>query len=265
VTDELVRYEVRDGVALLTLNRADRLNALVPAMRELWHDLLERAAADPQVRAIVVTGAGRAFCSGADIKRLEDAADGTLEPFRDTRPWTFPLTIPKPIIAAINGACAGGGLVQALMCDVRFAAAGAQFTTSFARRGLIAEHGISWLLPRIVGSSRALDLLLSARVVTAEEAAAMGLVDRVLAPAHLLGEALGYAADLARFCSPRAMATIKRQVYSHLTGSLELAVTDSDRLMQASLDSPDLAEGVRSFKERRAPSFDALGGGSWQQ
>jgi enoyl-CoA hydratase/carnithine racemase len=263
MSGESVLYELRDdGVALLTLNRPDRLNALVPEMQELWFDLLQRAADDPDVRAIVVTGAGRGFCAGADLERLEAIGGGDINPGEEailSRPQTFPLTVPKPIIAALNGATAGLGLVQALMCDLRFAARGAKLTTAFARRGLVAEHGVSWILPRLVGPSRALDLLLSGRVVLAEEAAGMGLVDRVLAPDQLLGETLAYARELAVHCSPSSMATMKRQVYRHLDAPLKRALEESNALMLESFGQPDLAEGVRSFQERRAPEFRGIG------
>jgi len=180
---EVVQMTVEDGVALLTLNRPDRLNAWTAEMESAYFGLLEECAASDEVRAIVVTGAGRGFCAGADMQELQAIGDGEPAPVpHDRRPQTLPMTIPKPIIAAVNGACAGIGLVQALMCDVRFAAEGAKLTTSFARRGLVAEHGISWILPRLVGPANALDLLLSGRLVFAEEAQALGLVNRTLAP-----------------------------------------------------------------------------------
>src|ERR1700726_3359416 len=162
-------------------------------MERDYFDLLEDCGRPRDVRVIVVTGAGRGFCAGADMQDLENLGqngDAALAHAQDRRPQTFPHTIEKPIIAAINGPCAGIGLVQALMCDLRFAAADAKFTTAFARRGLVAEHGISWILPRLVGPARALDLLLSGRVVLAEEACALGLVNRVLAPEALLDETL---------------------------------------------------------------------------
>src|SRR5262249_50124568 len=150
---------------------------------------------DPDVRVIVVTGAGRGFCAGADMGALQEVGKGAS--FGGSgKPQTFPLTIAKPIIAAVNGACAGLGLVHAPLCDLRFAAAGAKFTTAFVRRGLVAEHSISWTLPRLVGQANALDLLLSGRVFLAEEAAAIGLVNRVVEPAALLDTTLAYARDL---------------------------------------------------------------------
>jgi enoyl-CoA hydratase/carnithine racemase len=260
---EVVEYELHDGVALLTLNRPERLNAWTGEMERAYFGRLEECGSSEQVRVIVVTGAGRGFCAGADMQELQALGDGELPPAaqaRERRPQTFPLSIPKPIVAAINGPCAGIGLVQALMCDVRFAAGGAKLTTAFARRGLIAEHGISWLLPRLVGPARALDLLLSGRVVLGEEAAALGLVNRALAPELLLEETLAYARDLAVNCSPASMATMKRQVYAALEQGLSEALAEADRLMLESLSAPDFVEGVTSFIERRDPRFAPLPG-----
>ena len=252
---EVVLRTIDDGVALLTLNRPERLNAWTGEMEETYFDLLEDCGAHEDVRVIVVTGAGRGFCAGADMDDLQaiGTAGGARE--RERRPQALPRTILKPIIAAINGPCAGIGLVQALMCDVRFAAEGAKLTTAFARRGLVAEHGISWILPRLVGPARALDLLLSGRVVIAEEAAALGLVNRALPGGRLLDEALAYARDLAANCSPASMAAMKRQVYADLERGSDEAVAEADRLMLESLRSPDFREGVQSFLERRAPRF----------
>jgi enoyl-CoA hydratase/carnithine racemase len=260
---EVVQSRVADGVAVLTLNRPDRLNAWTQEMEELYFDLLAECGARDDVRAIVVTGAGRGFCAGADMESLQSLGSvgaGPPPPARDRerRPQAFPLTIPKPIVAAINGPVAGIGLVQALMCDIRFAAAGAKVTTAFARRGLVAEHGMSWMLPRLVGPARALDLLLSGRVVLAEEAAELGLVNRVVAPEALMDATLEYARDLAVNCSPASMAAMKRQVYGDLERGLAESVADADRLMLESFGQPDFAEGVASFVERREPRFAAL-------
>jgi enoyl-CoA hydratase/carnithine racemase len=259
-TTQTVTLAVDDGVALVTLNRPERLNALTAEMEVRYYEVLRAAAADPEVRAIVVTGAGRGFCAGFDIDALGSIAEqgpGALaegEPVRHT----LPLSLPKPIIAAVNGACAGLGLVIALMCDLRFAASQAKLTTAFVRRGLIAEHGISWVLPRIVGPSRALDLLLSGRIVLAEEARDMGLVDAVVEPEQLLGRATEYARELATLSSPAAMAVIKRQVWTHPMMELDAAVAESNRLMLESFGRPDMAEGVRSHVERRPPRFPPL-------
>lgn len=254
-----VLYDVDAGVALITLNRPERNNAWSGTLQTAYFDLLDRAAADDEVRAVVVTGAGRSFCPGADMAEL---ADGTAADISDKRPIIHPLGLPKPLIAAVNGGCAGIGLAQALLCDLRFAAAGARITTAFARRGLVAEHGTSWLLPRVVGAAVAADLLLSARVVTAEEAEGLGLVNRVLPPESLLAETLAYARDLAASCSPAAMAAIKRQLAGQWDQDVVTALREANRLMVQSLRGPDHAEGVASFLEKRAPAFAPLGHGS---
>jgi enoyl-CoA hydratase/carnithine racemase len=257
-TDDVVLSDKQEGILKLTLNRPDRLNAWMPELETRYFAELEAADADPEVRVIVVTGAGRGFCAGADMEALQQVGKGAS--FRGSgKPQTFPLTIAKPIIAAINGACAGLGLVHALLCDIRFAAAGAKFTTAFVRRGLVAEHSISWTLPRLVGQANALDLLLSGGVFLAEEAAAMGLVNRVVEPAALLETTIAYARDLVVNCSPTSMATIKRQVYHHYELDLAAAMVDTNRLMAASLKESDFKEGVASFVERRPPRFPARG------
>ncbi len=263
---DVVLMTVDQGVALITMNRPDRLNAWIPEMQVAYFDLLEECAAREEVRAIVLTGAGRGFCAGADMQSLQGLADGDGDGERpgsraDERPVTFPLTIPKPIVAAINGPCAGLGLVFALTCDLRFAAASAKLTTAFARRGLIGEHGIAWLLPRLVGPARALDLLLSGRVVIGAEAAELGLVNRACPDEAVLEEALSYARMLAADSSPASMATIKRQVYTDLHRRLEDALEDANRLMLQSFSGRDFGEGVQSFLERRAPSFAPLAAG----
>jgi enoyl-CoA hydratase/carnithine racemase len=261
---EVVLMTVDDDVAVLTLNRPERLNAWTDEMEHSYFGLLDECAASGDVRAIVVTGAGKGFCAGADMKGLQQlsggAVDGANGARAQRRPQATPLSVPKPIIAAINGACAGIGLVQALMCDIRFAARGAKFTTAFARRGLVAEHGISWILPRLVGPARALDLLLSGRVILGDEAAELGLVNRALEPEQLLDFATGYARELARNCSPSSMATMKRQVYADLQRPLADAVAEADRLMLESFAKPDFAEGVASFVDKREPSFAPVTG-----
>lgn len=258
---EVVQSSVDEGVALLTLNRPERLNAWTGEMQRAYFDLLEEAGAREDVRVIVVTGAGRGFCAGADMEALQEIGAGGLEGAaagQDARPQTSPLGIPKPVIAAVNGPCAGIGLVQALMCDLRFAAADAKITTAFARRGLVAEHGMSWLLPRLVGPARALDLLLSARAVLGEEAERLGLVNRALPGELLLDETLAYARDLAANCAPSSMAAMKSQVYGDLERGLDDALARANELMVESLRAPDFVEGVSSFVERRPPDFGPL-------
>jgi enoyl-CoA hydratase/carnithine racemase len=257
---EVVIKQVSDGVAVLTLNRPERLNAWTAEMERDYFALLDECAALHEVRVIVVTGAGRGFCAGADMKELEElgAGGGDAMDTRERLPQRYPHSIPKPIIAAVNGPCAGIGLVQALMCDIRFAAHGAKLTTAFARRGLVAEHGISWILPRLIGPARALDLLLSGRVVLAEEAHELGVINKVFDGRQLLEETLAYARELAVNCSPASMATMKRQVYADLERGIEDATARADRLMLESFMAPDFVEGVQSFVERRDPSFAAL-------
>ncbi len=261
MADDVVLLENRDGIGLLTLNRPERLNAWTGELENRYFDRLDECAADPDVKVIVVTGAGRGFCAGADMDMLQGIGAGEVNAAgtaRTTRPQWHTTTIPKPVIAAINGACAGIGLVQALMADIRFAAAGAKFTTAFARRGLIAEHGISWVLPKLVGPSTALDLLMSGRVFLAEEAARLGVVNDVIAPEHLIDHTMAYASDMAANCSPASMAVMKRQVWDHYLLPLDDATRSSNELMRVSLKADDFREGVQSFVQKRPPKFAPL-------
>jgi enoyl-CoA hydratase/carnithine racemase len=262
--NDTVLYEFREpGIALLTLNRPERLNAWNGELAARYFELLDQAAADPAVKVIVVTGAGKGWCAGADMDTLQSigaasGAGGGAESAAGGRPQHWTTTVPKPVIAAVNGACAGIGMVQALMCDIRFAAKGAKFTTAFSRRGLIAEYGMSWILPRLVGTSRAMDLLFSGRVILAEEAAAMGLVNEVVEPEHLLDRTLEYAADIAVNASPTSMSVMKRQVYADQLRGVAEASEDAIELMKASLRRGDFKEGVASFLEKRPPQFAPL-------
>jgi enoyl-CoA hydratase/carnithine racemase len=257
---DLVLAERRGAVLVLTLNRPDRLNAWTDALEARYFERLDAAEADPEVRAIVVTGAGRGFCAGADFDVLEEATGA--EPGRGIverpRPRSFPMTVRKPLIAAVNGAAAGLGLIEALYCDVRFCVPQAKLTTAFARRGLVAEYGIAWLLPRIVGSSRARDLLLSARVVLGEEAREIGLVDFLAEPDGLLEQAVAYAADLAANCSPTSMAVMKRQLAEGLDQAFTESFDTAEELIRQSFQRPDAAEGVNSYLEKRPPAFPPL-------
>lgn len=263
-----VMYEAVDGVAVVTLNRPERLNAWTGAMAAGLRAALERAEGDAEARVIVLTGAGRGFCAGADMELLQDisAAGGQGDvkappPFDPTarpdfqHPQTYLAAVGKPIIAAINGPAAGMGLCISLFCDLRFMAEGSFFLSAFSRRGLIAEHGTSWMLSRLVGHSRALDIMLSSRRVGAEECLRMGLADRVFAADALLAETLAYARDLAANVSPRSMRVIKRQMWNALVQDLAQAMVDADREMALSLKSDDFKEGVASFVEKRAVRF----------
>ncbi|MEU0571583.1 enoyl-CoA hydratase-related protein [Nonomuraea sp. NPDC005983] len=255
---ELVLSSVAQGVLTLTFNRPDSLNAWTDAIGRRYFDLLEQAEKDPSVRVIVVTGAGRGFCSGADFTTLSAIRSGSYDETPDPRPNTFPTTIRKPVIAAVNGACAGLGMVHALVCDLVFTAAEAKWTTAFPRRGLIAEYGLSWVLPRLVGQQRAMDLLLSGRVFTGAEAYELGLVNRAVPGESLMEEVLAYARELAVHSSPTSMAVIKRQVWNDWDVTLEESAKTAVREMLASFERPDFGEGVASFLERRDPDFPAL-------
>ena len=264
------RFETSgDGVALITLNRPDRLNAWTQAMHDDVKNAMRAARDDDQVRVIVVTGAGRGFCAGADMGNLQEIGDGEspserrakeapFDPNADPnfqKTYSYFPSVPKPIIAAINGPCAGLGFVIALYCDMRFTSDAAVFTTSFSRRGLIAEHGISWLLPRLVGMAHATDLLYSARKVYPPEAERMGLVNRVIGHEGFLDEVLDYARMLAGEVSPRSMREMKREVWGAQFQTLSQAIDSANEDMLASFGSEDFKEGVAHFVEKRAPAF----------
>jgi enoyl-CoA hydratase/carnithine racemase len=267
-----VRYDVDidNGIATVTLHRPDRLNAWTGRMHTEYRWCLAQAESDPAVRVIVVTGAGRGFCAGADARALVQHAerggydDGVREPLAEpgygVRPefdhaFAFHFGLATPVIAAINGPAAGIGLVLACFCDLRFAAAGAKLTTSAPRLGLPAEYGLSWVLPRLVGVGHATDLLLSSRVVLAEEAAAMGLVNKVLPPDELLPHSYAYARALAHEVSPAAVRATKRQIYGDLHGDVGTAVERSVELIDRMMGEPDYAEGVAAYVGKRPPRF----------
>ena len=262
-----ILYEVSDRIATITLNRPDRMNAWTAVMEHDVREAMMSAAKDGNVRVIVLTGAGRAFCAGADMEALKTIDPDAMRRAENVPPfdmnrrsdwqtrYAYYPSIGKPVIGMLNGATAGIGLVHALYCDLRLAAEGAVFTTAFARRGLIAEHGISWMLPRIVGHANALDLLMSARRVSSEEALRIGLVNRLYPPSRLRDETYAYARDLADFVSPSAMAVIKRQLYDAPFQTLAEATIDANREMVVSLRGNDFREGVASFVEKRPPRF----------
>jgi len=271
ITDlKVTRYEVRDRVATVTLHRPERLNAWTGRMHAEYRALLDRASSDPAVRVIVVTGSGRGFCAGADARALEghvargayDAGldDDVAMPGYGVRPefdadFAYHFGIPKPIIAAVNGPAAGVGLVLACYCDLRFAARGAKLTTSHGRLGLPAEYGLSWLLPRLIGVTRAADLLLSSRVVLAEEAEQLGLVNRALPADDLLPYTYAYARQLATEIAPSSLAVTKLQLYRDLHGDVAASVHDAGTRLAAMMRGADFAEGVAALTEKRPPDF----------
>jgi enoyl-CoA hydratase/carnithine racemase len=264
---EHILYEVKDGAATITLNRPDRLNAWTATMHKEVKAAMRSASDDDAVRVIVLTGAGRGFCAGADMEALQAirpdgrGAQPVEAPFDPDAPDDFAKTysyfpsVPKPIVAAINGPCAGLGLVIALYADMRFASDAAVFSTAFARRGLIAEHGVSWLLPRLIGFANAADLLYSARRVSAAEAKEMGLVNRVFPHDTFRQEVDAYVGMLAREVSPRSMREMKREIWNAQFQTLGQAIEAANADMPASFKSEDFKEGVAHYVEKRAPRF----------
>jgi enoyl-CoA hydratase/carnithine racemase len=271
MAESAVLYDVKDRIATVTLNRPDRLNAFNGEMETGLRQAMESAARDEAVRVIVLTGAGRGFCAGADMERLSGAAGsgGSTIPRDAPKPldigepsradfqhrYSYFPSIPKPIIGAVNGPAAGLGFVFACYCDLRFAGSDAVFTTSFSRRGLIAEYGLAWLLPRLVGPGQAADLLFSARRVTAAEAERIGLVSRVFPQAEFAEGVHAYAAELAAAVSPRSMRVMKRQLWEAMLGGLGAAVELANEEMRGSFVSEDFREGVAHFVEKRAARF----------
>lgn len=272
-----VLLEIADPVATITLNRPEKLNALTDrTLQELRH-ALATAEADERVVGLVITGAGRAFSAGVDmgaLARIQAAGaiaamreETGLEPLDPGDPsmgeeyrqgWGVLLSVRKPVIAAVNGPCVGLGFSIAVFCDLRFVAEDAYFLPTFAQRGLVAEHGTSWIVPRLVGPSRALDIFWSGRRVSALEAKELGLANRVVPAERLLDEAHEYVRQLARTSSPTSLMHMKRQVWRHLSLPLGEAMRETNALQDASVTWPDFAEGLAAFRERREPRFARL-------
>jgi enoyl-CoA hydratase/carnithine racemase len=272
MTAQEIQYTVSRRVATIALNRPDKLNAWTRIMEQEVRQAMQEAAGDDHVRVIVLTGAGRGFCAGADMSLLQSVVERGLHPLPDAaaadgqpegsgsradfeRQYSYFPAIPKPVIAAINGPAVGLGLVLAMFCDIRFASEDAKFGTAFARRGLIAEYGLAWLLPRVIGHAHAMDILLSARIFGAQEALRLGLVNQVFSAADFSDKVYAYATDLAECVSPRSMRVIKRQVYEAMFQTLGQALDTSTEEMRASLQCEDFKEGVAHFIEKRAPAF----------
>lgn len=263
-------YEVGDGVAVITLSRPDRLNAWTARMEDEYWAAMDESEANPDVRVVVVTGAGRGFCAGADTTALAgisatgeygSGGGGAAAPV-PTHRFADHLALAKPVIAAVNGPAAGVGFVLMCFADIRFAASGAKLTTSFGRLGLPAEHGVSWVLPRLVGSARAADLLFSSRVVLAEEAEAIGLVNKTLPADDLLRFTLDYAHRMATQISPWSLRAMKRQLYTDLAGDLDSSASTAVSMMNEAFRTHDFKEGVAALTGKRAPVFGPLGGPS---
>jgi enoyl-CoA hydratase/carnithine racemase len=267
-------YDVAHRVATITLNRPDKLNAWTALMESEVRSHMENAEQDDEVRVIVLTGAGRGFCAGADLSLLSAVAErgdldnrdreqvlhdganrreGVAPDFQ--KKYSYFPAIGKPVIAAINGPVVGLGLVITLYCDLRLASDASRFSTTFARRGLIAEYGMAWMLPRIIGIANALDLLFSARTIDAAEALRMGLVNRVFPQKTFLEKIQEYAQELASTVSPRSLRIIKRQVYEAMSQPLAEAFDISVREMMACFRTADFKEGVAHFVEKRPAAF----------
>jgi enoyl-CoA hydratase/carnithine racemase len=260
-----ILVETQDPVCVITLNRPEKLNALTYSMLAEIRSAVDTAAADPKVVGIVITGSGRGFCSGldADVLKATTAAGSS----RRTVPpegelpgmFSYLLRVPKPVIAAVNGVAAGGGLVLALMSDLRFSSPTGAFTVIFSKRGLTAEHGTSWILPRMVGPGRALDLLWTSRKIDAVEAHRIGMVEYLTGPDDLVDSACAYVRELAATVSPASIADAKAMVYRHVGMGYEDALPEIDVATWAALDRPDSTEGAMSLLEKRLPNFPRLG------
>jgi enoyl-CoA hydratase/carnithine racemase len=258
--DAPVLYHVADGVARLTLNRPDRLNAINGALSRRLNRLLDQASRDAAVRVILIDGAGRGFCGGADQQVLDEYAGDPKGPNSGSGRLRYGdlMQIPKPVIAAVHGACAGVAAALACCADIRIAAANAFFVIPFARIGLTAEVGLAWLLPRLIGTGNALELLMTGDRVSAARAAELGLVQQVLPDEGFADAALAYANRLAAGSAPTSLAAIKRQVYAgwgqDFAGADDLAA----RLTFDSLEGPDFAEAMRARKAKRPPAYGGV-------
>lgn len=271
---EAVLYEVEDGVATVTMNRPDRLNAMTNVMNGEIRAAMQLASDDASVRAIILTGAGRGFCAGADAQRLQNRAEGAAVVDEEGLPvkgviegglelqqgfgekYAYLATVPKPLIAAVNGAAVGVGMVLALYSDVRFAASSARFGTAFAKRGLVAEYGLAWLLPKVIGPSKSFDMLYTARLVGAAEAQSIGLVDQVIEEGEdVLAAAKAYAQILVSEVSPRSTRIIKELVWRGMDDAIDDAMAHSIDETAKAAHSDDFREGIAAWKDKRAPNF----------
>ena len=269
-----ILYEVDGPAAVVTMNRPASLNAFTQLMLAEVRHALGAAEQDENVVGIVLTGAGRGFCAGMDMNALNEMTGGArsnaefahlaCDPgnpdddpnFKIT--LTYLLGIRKPLLAAVNGAAAGMGLCYALYSDMRFVERSAKLTTSFSQRGLVAEHGASWMLPRLVGPACALDLLWTSKRVQGEEAYRLGLADRLCEDGESVADAKAYIGELAASAAPMSLMMMKRQVYKHMNAELGPAMAQTNQWMDESLQRSDFAEGVQSFMERRPPNFAPL-------
>ncbi len=254
-------YEVKDGIATLTLNRPERLNALGDTLREDLHDAVTTAAADPEVRVMIVTGAGKGFCAGGDVKAMnEGKARGAARPLMEKVAPGRDRTVlalrdaPKPVIAAVNGAAAGAGMNLALACDVRIASTAAKFAQAFVKRGLHPDWGGTYFLPRVVGTAKACELIFTGEVIDAEEALRLGIVSAVHPPETLMAAAHTLARKIADG-PPIAIRLAKRAIYHSLECDLRQALEFETYAQNICFETEDAREGIAAFVEKRPPSF----------
>jgi len=269
---EQILYDVTDRIATITLNRPERLNAWTMRMGAEVRHACFQADRDETVRVIIITGAGKGYCAGADMNMLQGlqsggaSDDGAADPalhvevdpslpatFRGE--YSYPMGLHKPVIAAVNGVAAGLGLSYMLYYDMRIASDRARFGTLFSRRGLVAEHGTAWLLPRLIGLHNAAELLYSGRIISAQEAMQMHLVNRVVPHDQLMTAVREVASEMATLCSPRSLRIMKRQLHADLFADLGTSIAEADREMVASFTTQDFREGVASFVQKRPPQF----------
>ena len=270
-----ILYEIDDSVAVITMNRPETLNALTDLTQAEIRHALDQSERNEAVIGSVLTGAGRGFCSGVDMNALgamseagqrlgESYANLAAKPGNPDNDPNFKiglayfLGLRKPLIAAVNGACAGLGFSCAVFCDLRFVDRTARFVTSFSQRGLIAEHGVSWMLPRLIGPANALDILWTGRRFEGEEAARLGLANRVCEPGECVNDAKAYLREINKTASPKSLMMMKKQIYRHLNAELGAAMKESTVWMDESLAHADFKEGVASFVERRPPNFSRI-------
>ncbi|MFP6815330.1 MAG: enoyl-CoA hydratase-related protein [Pseudomonadales bacterium] len=268
-------YALQDPVAIITMNRPDKLNAFTTRMLAEIRHAIAAAEKDERVVGIVLTGAGRGFCAGMDMGSLDNTSSGAREEREDlsdlaaevgdssmgdnfTTTYSYLLSVRKPLLGAINGARAGLGFVFAMLADMRFVERDAKFTTSFSQRGLIAEHEVSWILPRLIGTGRALDILWSSRKFDGAEAERLGIAERLVEPGESLAAASRFIEQLAASASPTSLRVMKSQAYRHLNMGLGDAMRETNEWMATSIKQEDFTEGVRSFIERRPPQFKRI-------
>ncbi len=257
-------YEVEENIATLTMNRPERLNALGDTLRTDLHDAVTKASDDPNVRAIILTGAGRGFCSGGDVKAMNEAKQRNESPaIMDKVAPSRDLTVlamrdaPKPIIAAVNGPAAGAGMNIALACDIRIASSTARFGETFVRRGLHVDWGGTYFLPRIVGMAKACELIFTGDVIDAEEALSLGIVSQIVGPEELMDTVKALARKMAAG-PPIAIRLAKRALYHNQECDLRAALEYETYAQNICRETEDAREGIRAFVEKRSPQFEGL-------